>query len=89
MSSPKCINITYWSKKYSYKVVVKLPDLKGNSVGLIIFHKTQRYKVSWKSLNNSSKLFVAIMVKEGKAKFMLEQATKAQRGSRGIVLLFL
>ena len=27
--------------------------------------------------------------REGKVKFSLEQATKAQRGSRGIALLFL
>jgi hypothetical protein len=62
------MNVPYCSKKSSYKVVVKLPDLKRNSNGLIIFHKTLLCKVSWTSLNSSSKLFETIMTKEGKGK---------------------
>jgi hypothetical protein len=41
---------------------LKLPDLEGNSNGLTVFHKTLRYQVSWKSLNNSTKLFETVVI---------------------------
>jgi hypothetical protein len=64
-----------------------------NNIYIILLPSDNSIAVS-NNNNNSiiltqSKLCVILLCKgNGKAKFTLEQATKAQRGSRGIALLF-